>query len=102
MSNPNPVDHRTLLFDIALKPAVAHLPSPAFHERRNLAAREALMRRVRAEFTEVPGLSLTVRQGMKLLNLSEAVALRIFAELVREDVLGLTTDGRYTPRTTWP
>lgn len=87
------------LRDIKLQPAYARLPAlptttlPA--ERRNVAARHALTRRIRSEFEEMPGLSLTLIQAKRLFGVPADVAARIFRGLAEEGVLRLTADGRY-------
>jgi hypothetical protein len=67
-------------------------------ERRNLAAREVLLRRIRAEFEEMPGLALTVRQGMKLFGLGGDATARILGRLVATGWLCRTPDCRYVRR----
>lgn len=87
------------LRDIKLQPAYGRLPAPPTTtlpaERRNVAARCALTRRVRSEFEEMPGLSITPIQAMRLFGVSADVADRIFRDLVTEGLLRLTADGRY-------
>jgi hypothetical protein len=73
----------TVPLDIKLKPAFAGLPS----ERRNLAARDALVRRVRGEFDEMRGLSLTVTQASRLFGIRPDACNRILAELMAEGFL---------------
>jgi hypothetical protein len=51
------------ILNINLIPAVAQLRPTVQVERRNLAAREMLLRRIRAEFEEMPGLSVTLQQA---------------------------------------
>jgi hypothetical protein len=81
--------------DITLVPAVARLPATLFTERRNVAAREALERRIRGEFEEMPGLSLTLVQATKLFGIPLDVGSRIFRRLTEERRLRLRSDGRY-------
>lgn len=63
--------------------------------RGDLAADAALRRRIRGEFEEMPGLSLTRIQAMRLFGVSADVVARIFCELAAEGVLRLTGDGQY-------
>jgi hypothetical protein len=83
------------VLDITLVPAVAHLPATLPVERRNLAAREALVRRIHSEFEEMPGLSLTLVQASKLFGVSLDAGSRILQRLTEERRLRLRTDGRY-------
>ena len=54
--------------DISSIPAIAHLPALVPIERRNVAARYALMRRVYREFEDKPGLSVTTGQAASCLD----------------------------------
>ena len=63
-------------------------------ERRDLVARDLLVRRVRHEFEELPGLSLTPDQAARLFALRREVCHRIFEELVRDGTLRRRWDGR--------
>ena len=85
------------LNDIPLVPAVARLPAAAAAERRDLAARQALVRRIHGEFQEMPGLTLTVGQATKLFGLSPEIASRILDRLAEARVLHLTRGGRFAP-----
>ena len=64
-------------------------------ERRDIARREALLRRVRAEFVEMPCLSLTAPQAQRLFALRADVCHRILRELVEAATLTVGADGRY-------
>ena len=68
------------------------------HERRNDTARDQLLRRVRAEFEEMPGMRLTAAQAHRLLGLREDVAARVFATLLARQALWKGPDGRYAAR----
>lgn len=50
---------------------------------------------MRAEFREMPCLSVTLRQAMRLWSLDEGACRRHLDTLVREGVLRLTADGVY-------
>ena len=78
-----------------LAPAVARLPATLPIERRNVAARQALLRRILAEFEGMPGLSLTLVQATKLFGVSPDAGSRILRRLTEERVLRLRSDGRY-------
>ena len=82
--------------DIALVPAVASLGTPG--ERRDSTARKALMRRVRSEFDEMPGLSLTLAQAGKLFGISGDACARIFSQLSEEGLLRPSGHGSYARR----
>ena len=63
-------------------------------ERRDAASREALLRRIVAEYDEMPALCLTAAQAERLFGLREDIWLRVFnalvdAAILRRDVSGL-------------
>jgi hypothetical protein len=58
--------------------------------------REALSRRVLAEFTEMPGLALTIQQAARLFGIGTDACARILAQHIRQGQLRLTTDLHYT------
>ena len=64
-------------------------------ERRDVVRRAAVMRRIAAEFREMPGLVLSVPQASRLLGLDEAACERILATLVREGLLRRRAGGAY-------
>ena len=67
-------------------------------ERRNPVAREQIVSRVRAEFTEMPCLRLTAGQAQRLFGLRADVCQRVLGALVREHLLVCASDGRYMAR----
>jgi hypothetical protein len=73
--------------EIPLAPAVAHLPAAHPAERRDLTARQALLGRIRGEFEEMPGLSVTLDQAARLFGLPRDIASRILERLTEERVL---------------
>jgi hypothetical protein len=75
------------LLEIPLVPAVARPPAALPAERRNWAARDALLCRIRGEFEEMPGLSVTLDQAARLFGLPRDIALRILERLTEERVL---------------
>jgi hypothetical protein len=77
---------------VKLQPAVAQLP----RERRNIAARAELVNRIRREFDDMPGLSITLPQAKRLFGLPQDVCGRIFSQLVNDGLLRLGTSGRYS------
>jgi hypothetical protein len=64
-------------------------------ERRDLAARQGLSHRVAAEFTEMPGLQLTLPQAWRLFSLRSDICLRVLTELADRGVLRRTADGQF-------
>lgn len=87
------------LRDITLQPAYVRAPAVPTttlpEERRNVATHNALTRRIRSEFEEMPGLSLTLIQAVRLFGVSADVTARIFRGLAGEGVLRLSAEGRY-------
>ena len=69
-------------------------PSQGPHDADRV--RRALVRRIRGEFEEMPGLSLTSAQASKLFGISPDVCASILSHLIEEGVLRLKSDGRYT------
>lgn len=96
MTKPNPASFIAPdIFNIKPKPAVAHLRTPAPVERRNLVARAALLQRIRAEFEEMPGMSVTSAQAARLFGISPEAGARILEELVTAEVLDMSHGERY-------
>jgi hypothetical protein len=56
-------------------------------ERRDHIRRAAIVRRIAAEFLEMPGLVLSTRQASRLLGLDEAACGRILSSLVDDGIL---------------
>ena len=73
-------------------------------ERRNSAAREGLLRRIRAEFEEMPCMCLTCAQAKRLFDMRADVCQRVLTALVRDRVLCRTTGERFRLNdcTAWP
>jgi hypothetical protein len=93
------VSSRQALLDISLMPATVRLPSSVASERRNLAARHALLCRIHGEFVEMPGLSLTLHQATRMFGLSADVTSRILERLADAQLLKQTRDGQFALRT---
>ena len=72
--------------------------APPLRERRNAATRAALISRIRGEFDEMPGTSLTLPQATRLFGLPIEICRRILSGLVDEGRLGYALDGRYRRR----
>jgi hypothetical protein len=74
----------------------ARLAAGAFPlERRNLSARDRLVCRIRAEFREMPGLSLTLPQARRLFGVSVDACDRILNRLAEEGLLRRRLDGTF-------
>jgi hypothetical protein len=86
------------ILDVTSAPAVAHLPAAVSAERRDVAARHALLCRIHSEFEEMPGLSLTLGQAARLFGLSHGIASRILERLTDARVLSQTGDGQFVLR----
>ena len=67
----------------------------AIRDRRNHASRQALLRRVYSEFSEMPCLRLTRGQAQRLFSLRTDVCDRVLATLVRDGVLMRGADDRF-------
>jgi DNA-binding IclR family transcriptional regulator len=64
--------------------------------------RQRLVERVRAEYREMPGLSLTLAQARRLFGLPQDACARILDALTREGLLRQETDGRFARRDARP
>lgn len=64
-------------------------------ERRDVSRRAAVVRRIVAEFWEMPGLVLSIPQASRLLGLDESACQRILATLEREGLLRCRAGGLY-------
>jgi hypothetical protein len=67
-------------------------------ERRDSAAREQLVRRVRKEFEEMPGLCLTFEQAKLLFGLEAGCCERVLYGLLQSGFLIRTKAGLYGRR----
>jgi hypothetical protein len=86
------------------RPAIDDLPVRArgiyqpLMERRNFAARQALLSRIQGEFREMPGLSLTLEQAAKLFGLPSEACTRVLGVLEHSGILRQAGDGQYRLR----
>jgi hypothetical protein len=62
-------------------------------DRRNERSRQRLLDRVRSEFAELPGLTLTLPQAQRLFGVRRDVCVRVLHALVDEGILRITADG---------
>jgi hypothetical protein len=73
-------------------------PAERPRNRRRQGSREGLLTRIRGEFAEMPCLSLTMAQSMRLFALRADICQRVLDTLVAERVLSCRGDGRYVLR----
>jgi hypothetical protein len=64
-------------------------------DRRDSASRRQLLRRIRAEFDEMPCLRLTFEQAQRLFGLRPDVCERVLETLVADHSLTRGIDGRF-------
>ena len=94
MITPNARSHRLAAIptkQLAAPAIRASLPP----DRRNVAARVALLERICKEFDEMPGTALTQAQATRLFGIADEICGRILRRLVREGRLRQTADGRF-------
>jgi hypothetical protein len=71
-----------------IKGKAVRMPLPeGFVERRNAARREALVRRILAEFDDMPGMALSQKQAGRFLGVDDMACARILAALMRDGAL---------------
>lgn len=58
---------------------------------------EQLLRRIRGEYSEMPGLRLTCEQAQRLWGLDAMTCARLLKSLVDSKFLQRSVDGRYAP-----
>jgi hypothetical protein len=83
--------YREVERDVALAPILLHAVTP--EGDMNV---ETVTARVRAEFEEMPGMTLTVPQASRLFGLDDEVCLRIVEQLVKASYLRWTHTGAVT------
>ena len=64
-------------------------------ERRNVVARQRLLNRIRVEYAEMPGLSLTVAEALRFFALREDICTRVLGELADTAYLRRDANGAY-------
>jgi hypothetical protein len=75
---------------------MSEIPHPVVRpDRRNARSREDLLRRIQAEFNEMPCLRLTCGQAQRLFGLRRDICERLLSTLVDEQTLTLGPDARY-------
>jgi hypothetical protein len=63
--------------------------------REDVRELKDLLRRVRSEFLEMPGLALTPKQAQRLLALDERTCAAVFTTLLEARFLARTRTGEY-------
>src|SRR5687768_2573045 len=99
MAKPNAADSTSRdIFTIKRRPAAAHLRTNVPAERRDLAARAALLQRIRAEYEELQGMRVTSAQAARLFGISREAGSRILDGMVAAELLNVTGDQQYVLR----
>ena len=97
MLRPKPSGAQVPSFD-GVKGRAVGMTLPGGVERRDLASREALVRRMTGEFDDMPGLALSVKQVARLMGVDQEACARILASLTRAGVLQKNPNGYYSRR----
>jgi hypothetical protein len=86
---------------IATPPAT---PGVATADRRDPTSRDALVRRVRVQYEELPALRLTEPQARRVFAMREDVCARVLGALVRRSYLRRDCNGAFVRRDCpdWP
>jgi hypothetical protein len=71
-------------------------------ERRNVASREALLRRIEVEYRDMPGLRLTRAQAQRLFGLREDICVRVLDALVQARILRIDPSGSFVRNGAFP
>jgi hypothetical protein len=99
MLRPNPSGAPVpSLDDVRGRPLAMSLLPPATRERRDLASRDAVVRRIVAEFEDMPGLVLSLKQASRFLGVDQAACARILASLTQAGVLRRSASEYYSRR----
>ena len=99
MTRPNPSGAPVpSLDDIKGRPIAMSMTLPAGRERRDFPRREAIVRRIVAEFHDMPGLVLSLRQAGRFLGVDEGACARILTSLTEQGVLQRSATEYYSRR----
>ena len=99
MTRPNPSGAALpSLDDVKGRPISMSLALPAGRERRDFARRDAIVRRIVAEFHDMPGLVLSLKQASRFLGVDEATCARILTRLTETGVLRRSATEYYSRR----
>src|ERR1700687_3561050 len=90
----------TMELEPELVPSPTAIPLLPGSDRRNWTDRNALVRRVESEFREMPGLSLTLAQAVRLFSLPHGPCQRILSALVKDCAISLLRDDCFARRDT--
>jgi hypothetical protein len=95
MMRPNPSGAQvTSLGDVKGRPVGMTLRN----ERRDLVRREAIVRRIVAEFQDMPGLVLSLKQASRFLGVDEGACARILSSLTEAGILRRSASEYYSKR----
>lgn len=85
------------MFETALfhQPRKCEVHEPCSIVVHRTASEDALLRRVRSEFREMPGMRLTLGQAMRLWDLDRPTCSAVLGSLVASHFLRLDSYGRY-------
>jgi hypothetical protein len=99
MTRPNPSGGSAPpLDDVKGRPIRMSMLPPAGRERRDFARRDAVVRRIVAEFHDMPGLVLSLKQASRFLGVDQAACGRILATLTEAGVLRRSATEYYSRR----
>jgi hypothetical protein len=99
MTRPNPSGAALpSLNDIKGRPIGMSLALPAGRERRDFARRDAIVRRIVAEFHDMPGLVLSSKQAARFLGVDQSACARILTSLTEAGVLRRSATEYYSRR----
>ena len=95
--SPGPGSHAQLLVPLAscVKVALAFTRQTGAAMKESSRSVQDLVRRIRGEFMEMPGLRLTVQQARRLWRLDETVCDMVLSTLVDSHFLAITPDGMF-------
>ena len=86
------------LDDVKGRPVAMSLAPPLGWERRDFVRRDAIVRRIAAEFHDMPGLVLSLKQASRLLGVDPSACARILATLTKAGVLRQNASACYFKR----
>jgi len=74
---------------------VPRVLTPSGRHERRLRATDSLLRRIRGEYLEMPGLKITLEQAARLWGLDGETCRRLLSRLVDDGFLVCSVDGAY-------
>ena len=91
---------------LSVRTLIPRVPPERHHaghgERRDPAARAALLRRVEVEYHDMPGLRLTRAQAQRLFGLREDICVRVLEALVQAQILRVDPSGSFVRNGAFP